>query len=350
MDHNKKYNKQIELFYDYDDYQVDIYSVLDSIKEFKSTGICINRTNFIVSYHKIYDFNKVDVPIQIFSGSPKSYHRKSLNINEITNLNLLKETHNIILFIHSIYIINLSREINDNKLIINYLQKEFEIGKSMNSKGIVFHVGKQVNLSKELALNTMKSNILDILDLATENTPFILETPAGQGTELLTTYQEFSDFYSDIMSYNIAKNRFKICIDSLKIKESICTIQVSDFIIKHHLTKRLFITQNHLTNFFYIWIVKSIFEFLENNYNLKYTYKFNETDDNNIESNCVFDKYNLKEYNFNYSILNSDDKTKEKIKLFYKNFINEIDNINIEELDFYEIKNNEPEKFINHNL
>ena len=217
MDHNKKYNKQIELFYDYDDYQVDIYSVLDSIKEFKSTGICINRTNFIVSYHKIYDFNKVDVPIQIFSGSPKSYHRKSLNINEITNLNLLKETHNIILFIHSIYIINLSREINDNKLIINYLQKEFEIGKSMNSKGIVFHVGKQVNLSKELALNTMKSNILDILDLATENTPFILETPAGQGTELLTTYQEFSDFYSDIMSYNIAKNRFKICIDTCHV-------------------------------------------------------------------------------------------------------------------------------------
>ena len=165
-----------------------------------------------------------------------------------------------------------------------------------------------------------------------------------------TSLEQILNMYDNDKLDFYFKDRFKICIDSLKIKESICTIQVSDFIIKHHLTKRLFITQNHLTNFFYIWIVKSIFEFLENNYNLKYTYKFNETDDNNIESNCVFDKYNLKEYNFNYSILNSDDKTKEKIKLFYKNFINEIDNINIEELDFYEIKNNEPEKFINHNL
>ena len=208
----------IDLFYDEENYNIHVISILDSIQSFKKTGVSINRTNFFNTYNKIKNKYSNTLPIQIFTGSPKSYYRKPLDKTEIKNFNLLKlQNSKIKIFIHSIYIINLSRDISLNQQLNNYLEKEFMIGKTINSHGIVFHVGKEINMGKEKAIEKMKFNILNILDLATSSTPFILETPAGQGTELLTTYEDFSDFYNDIMSYNISKKRFKICIDTCHV-------------------------------------------------------------------------------------------------------------------------------------
>ena len=75
---------------------------------------------------------------------------------------------------------------------------------------------KEVKMGKELAIQNMKQNILEILNLASNSSPFILETPAGQGIELLITYQEFSDFYKDIIKFD-TKNKFKICIDTCHV-------------------------------------------------------------------------------------------------------------------------------------
>ena len=177
----KNYNKHIEIFYNYDLYQKEIFPILETIKKYKSIGICINRTNLIDSYKKIYEFKNENVPIQIFTGSPKSYKRKSIDKKELSQiLSLQNDKYYLTIFIHSIYIINLSRDIHINKNVFEYLKKEFEISHIIKSKGVVFHVGKEVKMGKELAIQNMKQNILEILNLASNSSPFILETPAGQ--------------------------------------------------------------------------------------------------------------------------------------------------------------------------
>ena len=140
----KNYNKHIEIFYNYDLYQKEIFPILETIKKYKSIGICINRTNLIDSYKKIYEFKNENVPIQIFTGSPKSYKRKSIDKKELSQiLSLQNDKYYLTIFIHSIYIINLSRDIHINKNVFEYLKKEFEISHIIKSKGVVFHVGKR---------------------------------------------------------------------------------------------------------------------------------------------------------------------------------------------------------------
>jgi deoxyribonuclease-4 len=58
----------------------------------------------------------------------------------------------------------------------------------------------------------MRSNLLKAMDTATESCPILLETPAGQGTETLTTYDDFVSF---VQSFASAKLR--ICVDTCHV-------------------------------------------------------------------------------------------------------------------------------------
>ena len=58
----------------------------------------------------------------------------------------------------------------------------------------------------------MRSNILAALEHATPECPLLLETPAGQGSEVLRTWTEFAAFVSAI-----ADPRLRICIDTCHV-------------------------------------------------------------------------------------------------------------------------------------
>ena len=61
--------------------------------------------------------------------------------------------------------------------------------------------------------------------------------------EILSLYDEDKiDFYFE--------ERMNICMRSLREKEKDCDIKVTDFILNNFKDKRLFITQNHLTDYF----------------------------------------------------------------------------------------------------
>jgi hypothetical protein len=69
-----------------------------------------------------------------------------------------------------------------------------------------------------------------------------------------------------------------------------------------------------------------------------------------IEQNCVNDKYNLFYHNFNYDLIYNNELTKLKITNFYNYFNKKLNEINIDNLKPYIISNNQPEKFIDHDL
>lgn len=185
-------------------------------------GTHISLKNDILTSLKEYYNNTIkepdySIPFQIFSGSPKMFKRKKMNnIKETANFISIN---NITGFIHSPYVINLSNMKDDS---FNCILYELDLANKTNIKGTVVHVGKHVNDTKEIGLNNMKNNIdsifseysnnSDTSDLI-KNAKLILETPAGQGTELLTNINDFILFckqYSD-------NPNFGICVDTCHV-------------------------------------------------------------------------------------------------------------------------------------
>lgn len=151
-------------------------------------------------------------PFQMFLGGTIS---TKLNISDAdlakSAAELAKTTLN--LYVHAPYIINLSadRAEKDNfgtKLLIKNLQYANTVG----FKGVVVHVGKSVKKEKAEAIENMRTNLLEAMEHASPLCPILLETPAGQGTELLTTYEEFTGFVN-----GFDDQRIRTCIDTCHI-------------------------------------------------------------------------------------------------------------------------------------
>ena len=155
----------------------------------------------------------LDCPSQIFLSGPQSSH---LNVaaEDIEAARTLIQESGRQVFIHSPYLINLctiadaTNEAYHTQLLI----KNLKIGVAMGARGIVVHVGKSTTQTVEAALATMKINLVACLEHATVECPILLETPAGQGTEVLTRCEAFAAFVAEI---NDA--RLRICIDTCHV-------------------------------------------------------------------------------------------------------------------------------------
>jgi len=155
-------------------------------------------------------------PLQIFTASPKNWRRPALNEEDLIDTEKLITEHNISCYIHSMYLINLAKFQKDIPFAFKALKYDFDIGKATGMKGVVIHCGKSVKLDKSVAVQNMFDNCCFISEnFATKEVPLLIETPAGQGTELLTTITKFSDFY-DRFSTSQKKN-IKLCVDTCHV-------------------------------------------------------------------------------------------------------------------------------------
>jgi deoxyribonuclease-4 len=146
-------------------------------------------------------------PYQIFLTA------RSANFNikeeEILKCAKIVERRNLRIYVHTPYCLNIS---NDDEYIVESLKKHLLVCSRMGFKGCVVHVGKSVKRTKEDALNNMRNTILSAITVATVDCPLLLETPAGQGTELLKIREEFTDFV-----LSIGDDRLCICVDTCHI-------------------------------------------------------------------------------------------------------------------------------------
>ena len=157
-------------------------------------------------------------PTQIFSGSPKFWRRSKVDPKDFENTKRYIDDRNLKVFIHSIYLINLSRSTEDfNEKAFDCLKYELELGAKVGFKGVVVHCGKSLKLAKNEALDNMYNNIIEIYNYGciSNSCPLLIETSAGQGTEVCTQIDEFMDFYSRFTMEQKAK--IKICIDTCHV-------------------------------------------------------------------------------------------------------------------------------------
>jgi deoxyribonuclease-4 len=153
-----------------------------------------------------------DRPSQIFLAGPQS-SRLQIADTELAAALSAVQTYGTQIFIHSPYLINLCTPADrDDGFHTRLLIKNLEYGVAMGSRGVVVHVGKSTTQNLQDAMATMKANILTAIMYATPTCPLLLETPAGQGTEVLKTWAEFAAFVSEIND-----SRLRVCIDTCHV-------------------------------------------------------------------------------------------------------------------------------------
>lgn len=149
------------------------------------------------------------VPFQIFLSKSTKCNVKDQDIAETLDVVATKK---IIMFVHSPYLLNLCA---DHDYIIECLQTQLRFSRASGFRGVVVHVGKACKMPLEQALTNMRNNIIKCLDSASEECPLLLETPAGQGTEVLTKLTAFVEFVQ-----SIDDKRFGICVDTCHVYAS----------------------------------------------------------------------------------------------------------------------------------
>ena len=151
-------------------------------------------------------------PYQMFLSGPQST-KIEIKDKELQEANAVQQSSQVRMYVHSAYIINLCHEPGTKEDYgVVCLQKNLQYANIMGLKGVVVHVGKSTTMPLALALENMRKNVIMALDAATETCPLLLETPAGQGTETLTTYGDFVTF---VQSFNTPKLR--ICVDTCHV-------------------------------------------------------------------------------------------------------------------------------------
>jgi deoxyribonuclease-4 len=120
---------------------------------------------------------------------------------------------NIILSVHISYTINIASDPNNYSWGIMQFIEEIKIASMIGAFAVVVHLGKQLDITKEVALNNMFINLLKVLDL-TKNLDIriLIETSTGQGSEMCYDLDEFASFFKKIKNHRIG-----ICLDTCHI-------------------------------------------------------------------------------------------------------------------------------------
>ena len=168
--------------------------------------------------------------LQIFVSSPMSgqvtekavtyYKENGEHIKQVLKNRKTK------LFIHSPYTFNFAKPMLNNYWLNCYWVrsyiKELEIAHNIGATGCVIHVGKSLDMNLKDAENNMYESLSFVIEQIKEkklNSVIILETGAGQGTEMFLTtnnsLDNFANFYNRFTQEH--KNYIKLCVDTCHI-------------------------------------------------------------------------------------------------------------------------------------
>jgi deoxyribonuclease-4 len=182
----------------------------------KETTYHKTLTNFVSSTVLTNpEFKISDYPLQIFTGSTKSWKKGKVNEKDVTKTKEYVSENKVSLFIHSIYLINLARTGEEFENARTNLIYDLTIGPKLGAKGVVVHVAKALKMGEDIAIDNMFNNIVEMLEHIDESCPLLVETPAGQGSEVLTRVETFSEFYNRFT--DTQKRKVKICIDTCHV-------------------------------------------------------------------------------------------------------------------------------------
>jgi deoxyribonuclease-4 len=150
--------------------------------------------------------------IQLFTNkfSKKAIKKYSLFKKYLTE-------NNIKCVVHSSYTINIAQNWDYHSWWLKQFILEIRMAKIVGAFGIIVHLGKQLDLSVEVATNNMYTALIHVLSKTEEsNLKILIETSSGQGSEMFCNLEELGTFFKKFTKTKF-KDRVGICLDTCHV-------------------------------------------------------------------------------------------------------------------------------------
>jgi len=152
-----------------------------------------------------------------------------------TNLKNELIKNSIKLVVHASYTINIAKDWDKYSFHLMQFIKEIHIAEYMGAFGIVLHIGKQLKLNTQCALNNMYSSMIYVYNKIKDlKIKILFETSTGQGSEMCFDLKELAVFFNKFIKSNNLQNKFRICLDTCHIYQA--GYDITD---KHKITQYL---------------------------------------------------------------------------------------------------------------
>ena len=154
---------------------------------------------------------------QIFLGSPQRYYSPRRLPKDLIELKNKLLTKNIKIVVHASFMLNFCNPIESkiHKEAVRLLSNDLLDSTLLGAIGVVVHMGKRLNLTEEQATRNYVSGIKKVLQATPCKSTIILETGAGQGSEICTFLHDLSRLYK--MFTASERQRIKFCIDTCHV-------------------------------------------------------------------------------------------------------------------------------------
>lgn len=167
-----------------------------------------------------------------YTGAPQNARRIDLSLLKIQEGKSLLiergiELKNVI--VHAPYIINLSNTINKDILEFGkeFLKAELQRVSAFGASILVLHPGSAVSGNKQEAIKLLTKSINDVLNADNSNVKIAIETMAGKGNEVGSTFEEINQIITNIEK----KNRIGVCLDTCHINDAGYDVSLVDELI-----------------------------------------------------------------------------------------------------------------------
>lgn len=175
-------------------------------------GCNVRKSSIVDTFRLMSTYGK---PIQLFVSSRAGNRDKTITTTaqEIVACSEMVEMHNMQVFIHAPYIIRLASE---NDITHKLLKNDLEVGVKLGARGVVVHTASNTDGLPTADVETSMYRVVrNHLQWATEKCPILLETPAKEGKEIVTTVSDFIAFYK--LFSEEERKRVKICVDTCHV-------------------------------------------------------------------------------------------------------------------------------------
>uniref|UniRef100_A0A6C0E8J6 DNA-directed DNA polymerase n=1 Tax=viral metagenome TaxID=1070528 RepID=A0A6C0E8J6_9ZZZZ len=174
---------------------------------------------------------------QVFLGNKLSAQLKfktKLSDQTITEIRQYLKQNDHMLFVHAAYVLNLCSKPPTSQAIqyqLDNLKYDLELGYKIGFSGLVVHIGSKLMLDRDIAYKNMAECIIEVINRSAGDGRIILETPAGQGTQIATSLEDLVKLWQ--LFPNKFHNRLGICVDTCHIFSSGEPIHTPDGVLDY---------------------------------------------------------------------------------------------------------------------
>ena len=190
--------------------------IIGSHVSFKKDNQLLGSVNESISYGS--------TTFMFYTGAPQNTSRCDIDDNITNEAKKLMEENNINInnvVVHAPYIINPANSKNFD-FNVNFLKQEIKRVEKLGVNKLVLHPGSHVGLGIDQGIK----NIIDTLNFSLEKDQKVivcLETMAGKGTELGTTFEQLKQIIDGVKF----KDKIAICMDTCHLNDY--GYDISDF-------------------------------------------------------------------------------------------------------------------------